>query len=146
MKVGQIGPTFVVPGKTVIFFGVKSVVPSSTLKMRKSKKIAHVYAYTHTRKYVYIVYYSMLIDPDFRLVFSAKDSFKILRFVAISKYSQTVRFARFAILASLFCRCTLQRTYPVFTDCTLSKLRNKTQDSMKQDVTQVMFHLFLNAA
>ena len=38
MKVGQIGPTFVVPGKTVIFLGVKSVVPSSTLKMTKSKK------------------------------------------------------------------------------------------------------------
>ena len=47
MKVGQIGPTFVVPGKTVIFFGVKSVVSSSTLKMRKSqKKLAPVYAYT----------------------------------------------------------------------------------------------------
>ena len=46
MKVGQIGPTFVVPGKTVIFLGVKSVVPSSTLKMRKSqKKLAPVYAY-----------------------------------------------------------------------------------------------------
>ena len=86
------------------FLGVKSVVPPSTLKMRK---IAHVYAYTHANMY------TMLIDPDFRLVFSAKDSFKILRFVAISKYSQTVRFARFAILASLFCRCTLQRTYPV---------------------------------
>ena len=27
----------------------------------------------------------MSIDPDFRLVFSAKDSFKILRFVAVSK-------------------------------------------------------------
>ena len=38
MKVGQIGPTFVVPGKTVIFLGVKSVVPSSTLKMTKSQK------------------------------------------------------------------------------------------------------------
>ena len=48
MKVGQIGPTFVVPGKTVIFLGVKSVVPSSKLKMRKShKKSARVYAYTH---------------------------------------------------------------------------------------------------
>ena len=31
--------------------GVKSVVPSSTLKMRKSKKIAHVYAYTHANTY-----------------------------------------------------------------------------------------------
>ena len=48
MKVGQIGPTLLVPGKTVIFFGVKSVVPSSTLKMRKStKKLARVYAYAH---------------------------------------------------------------------------------------------------
>ena len=47
MKVGQIGPTFLIPGKTVIFFGVKSVVPSSTLKMTKSqKKLARVYAYT----------------------------------------------------------------------------------------------------
>ena len=49
MKVGQIGPTFVVPGKTVIFWRVKSVVSSSTLKMRKSqKKLAPVYAYTHS--------------------------------------------------------------------------------------------------
>ena len=48
MKVGQIGPTFLVPDKTVKFFGVKPVVPSSTLKMRKChKKSAHVYAYTH---------------------------------------------------------------------------------------------------
>ena len=47
MKVGQIGPTFVVPGKMVIFLGVKSVVPSSTLKMTKSqKKLARVCAYT----------------------------------------------------------------------------------------------------
>ena len=38
MKVGQIGPTFVVPGKTVIFWRVKSVVSFSTLKMRKSQK------------------------------------------------------------------------------------------------------------
>ena len=50
MKFGQIGPTFVDPGKTVIFFWrVKSVVSSSTLKMRKSqKKLAPVYAYTHS--------------------------------------------------------------------------------------------------
>ena len=48
MKVGQIGPTFRVPGKTVNFLGVKTVVPFSTLKMRKShKKLARVYAYTH---------------------------------------------------------------------------------------------------
>ena len=48
MKVGQIGPTFLVPEKTVNFFWVKPVVPSSTLKMRKShKKLARVYAYTH---------------------------------------------------------------------------------------------------
>ena len=34
--------------KTVNFFGVKRVAPSSTLKMRKShKKSARVYAYTH---------------------------------------------------------------------------------------------------
>ena len=43
MKVGQIGPTWLVPEKTVIFFGVKPVVPSFILKMRKShKKSAHV--------------------------------------------------------------------------------------------------------
>ena len=48
MKFGQIGPTFIFPEKTVNFFGVKPVVPSSTLKMRKShKKSACVYAYTH---------------------------------------------------------------------------------------------------
>ena len=48
MKSEQIGPTFIVPEKTVTFFGVKPVVPSSTLKMRKShKKMARVYAYTH---------------------------------------------------------------------------------------------------
>ena len=48
MKVGQIGPTFIFPEKTVNFFGVKPVVPSSTLKMRKShKKSARVCAYTH---------------------------------------------------------------------------------------------------
>ena len=48
MKVRQNGPTVLVPGKTVIFLGVKSCVPPSTLKMRKShKKLARVYAYTH---------------------------------------------------------------------------------------------------
>ena len=47
MKSEQIGPTFIVPEKTATFFGVKPVVPSSTLKMRKShKKLACVYAYT----------------------------------------------------------------------------------------------------
>ena len=47
MKSEQIGQTFLVPEKTVIFFGVKPVVPSSTLKMRKShKKSARVYGYT----------------------------------------------------------------------------------------------------
>ena len=48
MKVGQIEPTFLVPEKTLNIFGVKPVVHSSTLKMRKShKKLARVYAYTH---------------------------------------------------------------------------------------------------
>ena len=48
MKVGQIGPTSWVPEKTVNFFGVKPVVPSSLLKMRKSHiKSARVCAYTH---------------------------------------------------------------------------------------------------
>ena len=38
MKVRQIGPTFLVAGKTVIvFFGVNSFVPSSTLKIRKNQ-------------------------------------------------------------------------------------------------------------
>ena len=47
MKNGHFGPTFIFPVKTVKFFGVKRVAPSSTLKMRKShKKSARVYAYT----------------------------------------------------------------------------------------------------
>ena len=59
MKSEQIRPTFIVPEKTVTFFGVKPVVPSSTLKMRKShKKSARVCAYTithtRTRKYVMV--------------------------------------------------------------------------------------------
>ena len=46
MKIGQIGPTFLVPEKTVNFFRVKPAVSSFTLKMRKShKKLARVYAY-----------------------------------------------------------------------------------------------------
>ena len=36
MKIGQIGPTFSVPWKIVNLFWVKTVVPSSTLKMRKN--------------------------------------------------------------------------------------------------------------
>ena len=48
MKSEQIGPTLLVPERTVNFFEVKPVVPSSSLKMRKShKKLARVYAYTH---------------------------------------------------------------------------------------------------
>ena len=48
MKSEQMGPTYIVPEKTVTFFGVKPVVTYSTLKMRKShKKLARVYAYTH---------------------------------------------------------------------------------------------------
>ena len=48
MKVGQIGPTFIFPGKTVTFLLVESLVTSSILKMRKShKKLAPVYAYSH---------------------------------------------------------------------------------------------------
>ena len=48
MKFGQIGPTSVDPEKTVIFWRVKSIVSSSTLKLRKSqKKLAPVYAYTY---------------------------------------------------------------------------------------------------
>ena len=48
MKVGQIGPTFVDPGKMVNFWSVKSVVSFSTLKMRKSKKNEHLYTHTLT--------------------------------------------------------------------------------------------------
>ena len=47
MKVGKVGLTFWVPGKSVIFFWSK-------LKMRKSHKITRVYAYIthmHIRKY-----------------------------------------------------------------------------------------------
>ena len=44
MKSQQIGPTFLVPGKTVNFFEVKPVVPTST---QSHKKLARVYAYTH---------------------------------------------------------------------------------------------------
>ena len=53
MKVEQIGPTFWVPEKTEKNFGVKPVVPSYTLKMRKShKKSARVCAYTHAYKQI----------------------------------------------------------------------------------------------
>ena len=46
MKVGQIGPTFIFPGKTVTFLFVESLVTSSILKMRKRhKKLAPTYAY-----------------------------------------------------------------------------------------------------
>ena len=62
-KVGQIGPTFVVPGKTVIFFGVESVVPYSTLKMTKSKKNLHVYAHTHPRIREYVMVGANLPPP-----------------------------------------------------------------------------------
>ena len=44
MKIGHFGPTFIFPVKTVNFFGVKRVAPSSTLKIRKSqKKLARNY-------------------------------------------------------------------------------------------------------
>ena len=38
MKVGHFGPTFIFPGKTVNFFGVKFFVTFFILKVRKSKK------------------------------------------------------------------------------------------------------------
>ena len=53
MKVGHFGPTFIFPGKTVNFFGVKFFVTSFVLKVRKShKKSACLDAYLHvyTRK------------------------------------------------------------------------------------------------
>ena len=62
MKVGQIGPTFLFPEKTVNFFGVKPVVPPSTLKMRKShKKLARVYAYT--RIYANMLWWGQIQGP-----------------------------------------------------------------------------------
>ena len=46
-ELGKLGPTLLVPGKPTDFWGVKSVVTSSTLKMTKSqKKLARVCAYT----------------------------------------------------------------------------------------------------
>ena len=52
MKVGQIGPTFIFPVKTVTFYWVESLVTSSILKMRKShKKLAPVYALLPTCVY-----------------------------------------------------------------------------------------------
>ena len=48
MKFSQIGPTFWIPVKTVIFFGVKIFVTSFILKVRKShKKSACLDAYLH---------------------------------------------------------------------------------------------------
>ena len=47
MKFRQIGPP--IPGKTVIFGGVKSFVPSSTVKMRKSKKKISLKSTLYTR-------------------------------------------------------------------------------------------------
>ena len=55
MKVGQIGPNFLVPEKTVNFFGIKPVVPSSILRMMKSHKNQHVYTHTHTRIHKYVM-------------------------------------------------------------------------------------------
>ena len=54
MKVGHFGPTFIFPGKTVNFFGVKFFVTSFILKVRKSKKKsacldAYVRVYTRIR-------------------------------------------------------------------------------------------------
>ena len=48
MKVGHFGPTFIFPGKTVNFFGVKFFVTSFILKVRKSKKNQHVWMHTYT--------------------------------------------------------------------------------------------------
>ena len=46
VKVSQIGPTFLVPGKTVIIWGVKSCVPYfHTQNEEKPKELACVYAY-----------------------------------------------------------------------------------------------------
>ena len=51
MKVGHFGPTFIFPGKTVNFFGVKFFVTSFLLKVRKSqKKSACLDAYLHVYK------------------------------------------------------------------------------------------------
>ena len=53
MKVGHFGPTFIFPGKTVNLFGVKFIVTSFTLKVRKSKKKSaglDAYLHVYTRK------------------------------------------------------------------------------------------------
>ena len=63
MKVGQIGPTFVVPGKTVIFLGVKSVVPSSKLKMTKSQKKISTCMRIHTRVYANTWWWGQICPP-----------------------------------------------------------------------------------
>ena len=47
MKFYQVGPTFLIPGKTVNFFGVKFFVTSFILKVRKSKKNQHVWIHTY---------------------------------------------------------------------------------------------------
>ena len=47
MKVGHFGLTFIFPGKTVKFFGVKFFVTSFILKVRKSKKNQHVWMHTY---------------------------------------------------------------------------------------------------
>ena len=63
VRVGHFGPTFVFPVKTVNFFGVKRVAPSSTLKMRKSKKNQHVYTHTHMRIRNYVTVGADLPPP-----------------------------------------------------------------------------------
>ena len=63
MKIGHFGPTFIFPGKTVNFFGVKHVAPSSTLKMRKVTKNQHVYTHTHTRIRNYVMVGADLPPP-----------------------------------------------------------------------------------
>ena len=73
MKVGQIGPTFIFPGKTVTFLLVESLVTSSILKMRKShKKLAPAYAYCRYLTYfvrtsVYLVLSSDIFKTLFNL-------------------------------------------------------------------------------
>ena len=79
MKIGHFGPTFIFPGKTVNFFGVKHVAPSSTLKMRKShKKSARVYAYTHA--------YTQLRDGGGRSASPGLIGLKVSKNIGVSSY------------------------------------------------------------
>ena len=65
VKVGQIGPTFSVPGKTSNFLGSKLLYPLPYSKWGKvTKKLAPVYAHTHTPIRKYMMVGANLINLD----------------------------------------------------------------------------------